>query len=96
MAYYEDRPLITRLLLRQAARKVKLDADGEAALAEILSSRENIKVAGSVLDDLPNTVEVVDGKVGALGDGTILKLLLENLPAIVQAILEILKALQTP
>lgn len=95
--YYEDRPSVTKWMLKRAARRANLSSEEKASLADILDDRAKLAVAGSVLDDIeedPTTVGAAGDPVGKFGDGTLLKLLFENLPAIIAAILEVLNALK--
>lgn len=78
-------PFETRFLLRRARRHA--DAAGQAAIDQALSNPEAIDQIGSdVLGSLADT----HGVHGAIGDGTFLKLILANLPQIMQAIMAIL------
>lgn len=80
----------TRVLYRRAMRKASLSAEEQKTLNEIMERDEWTDVADEAIDDLPRKR---DGRVRAIGDGTILALLIEHLPEIIAAIIEIIKAM---
>lgn len=105
VGYYESHPVIAGIVLRTAARRANLSAGDRKDLAAILSSGKGLVVSGQVLDDTGATVSVPfqtsDGGSTApltakLGDGTLLKLLIDNLPAIIQAIMQIMSLFPKP
>lgn len=93
---YANRPLVTAILFRRAARQANLSPDDQTALASVLHDRANLVVAGQTLDDMQSTTESGAMTTAKLGDGTLLSLLIANLPQILAAIMEILGALNKP
>lgn len=88
---FTGHPLLTRFALRQF-RRSPLDQASKDAIDAALGSPEALAQIGDLLDDAVLT-HAAGGNVGQLGDGTIIRLLLDQLPEIMAAILEILKLL---
>lgn len=98
VGFYESRPLVAGVMLRLAGRSATLSAEDQAGLAQVLASRRNLPLVGRVLDALQATNSTPDDAApnAKLGDGTILQLLIQNLPAIIAAILQIMNAFPKP
>lgn len=82
--YYESHTLITRLLTGRIYRQAA--PAEQARISAILAQPNGLVAIGQAYDDATDSA-----KTSKLGDGTLLKLLLDNLPAIIAAIEEILK-----
>lgn len=91
--FYESHPVLTRFTFRQAARRSNLTVDQRSQLFSFLADAKQTVAAGQALDDLDASTAAE--RTAKLGDGTILQLLISNLPAIIAAIQDIIKMFPT-
>lgn len=84
-------PLMTRLLYRAASRHSSLNDTDRASLNTILANDQYTGFASDVLDD--TAVSIYGATYGKFGDGTLLQILIQNLPQIIAAILALINAM---
>jgi len=82
-------PLVLRFILKQAGRRTNLTSEERANLDTIISSRQGLQIVGEAIDEASSGQSATTAK---LGDGTLLKLLVQNLPQLIAIVMEIMKA----